>query len=137
MTKKLKNLKTKKVYLDYAATTPVDPRVLKVMRPYLSEKFGNTMSLYGLGQEAKQALEESRETAADLIKAKPEEIIFTSSATESNNLALKGIAFANKSASWRKSGHIIISQIEHPCVMESAKWLEKQGFEITRLKVDK
>ena len=136
------------VYLDYAATTPVDPRVLKTMLPFFSEKFGNTMSLYNLGQEAKQALEESRETISDLIKAKPEEIIFTSSATESNNLALKGIAFANKN----KGGHIIISQIEHPCVMESAKWLEKQGvdelrssspfanarvFEITRLKVDK
>jgi len=121
------------VYLDYAATTPVDPRVLKTMLPFFSEKFGNTMSLYGLGQEAKAALEESREKVADLMRAKSDEIIFTSSATESNNLALKGIAFANKN----KGGHIIISQIEHPCVMESAKWLEKQGFEITRLKVDK
>ena len=128
MTKKLS-----KIYLDYAATTPVDPRVVKVMLPYFSEKFGNTMSLYSLGQEAKQALEESRETISDLIKAKPEEIIFTSSATESNNLALKGIAFANKN----RGKHIIISQIEHPCVMESAKWLEKQGFEITRIPVDK
>ena len=130
------NLHTKQkhtLYFDYAATTPVDPRVLKVMRPYFSEKFGNTMSLYGLGQTAKQALEESRETISDLIKAKPEEIIFTSSATESNNLALKGIAFANKN----KGGHIIISQIEHPCVMESAKWLEKQGFKVTRVPVDK
>jgi len=131
------------VYLDYAATTPVDPRVLKTMLPFFSEKFGNTMSLYGLGQEAKQALEESRETISDLIKAKPEEIIFTGSATESNNLALKGIALARRSfseggfANKNKGGHIIISQIEHPCVMESAKWLEKQGFEITRLKVDK
>ena len=121
------------VYLDYAATTPVDPRVLKTMLPFFSEKFGNTMSLYGLGQEAKAALEESRETISDLIKAKPEEIIFTSSATESNNLALKGVALANKN----KGGHIIISQIEHPCVMESAKWLEKQGFQVSRIPVDK
>ncbi|MFQ6049612.1 MAG: cysteine desulfurase NifS [Candidatus Paceibacterales bacterium] len=123
----------KKIYLDYAATTPVDPRVVKAMLPYFSDKFGNTMSLYGLGQAAKQALEESREQVADLIKAKSTEIIFTSSATESNNLALKGIALANKN----KGRHIIISPIEHPCIMESAKWLESQGFEITKLKVDK
>lgn len=125
--------KTKKIYLDYAATTPVDPRVVKAMSPYFTEKFGNTMSLHSFGQEAKQALEESREAAADLIKAKPDEIIFTSSATESNNLALKGIAFANR----KKGRHIIISSIEHPCIIESAKWLETQGFEITRLSVDK
>ncbi len=124
---------TKKIYLDYAATTPVDPRVAKAMLPYFTEKFGNTMSLHSFGQEARGALEESREVVADLIKAKPNEIIFTSSATESNNLALKGIAFANKN----KGRHIIISSIEHPCVMESAKWLETQGFKITRLPVDK
>lgn len=121
------------IYFDYAATTPVDPRVLRAILPYFSEKFGNTMSLYSLGQEAKQALEESREVVADLIAAEPNEIVFTGSATESNNLALKGIAFANKN----RGRHIIISQIEHPCVMESAAFLEKQGFEITRLKVDK
>jgi len=119
--------------MDYAATTPVDPRVVKAMLPYLSKKFGNTMSLHSFGQEAKQALEESREVVANLMGAKPNEIIFTSSATESNNLALKGIAFANK----EKGRHIIISQIEHPCIMESARWLETQGFEVTRLKVDK
>ena len=128
-----KNLK--KIYFDYAATTPVDPRVTKVMLPYLTEKFGNTMSLHSFGQEAKQALEESREVAASLIKAKPSEIIFTSSATESNNLALKGVALARRSLGG--GGHIIISQIEHPCIIESAKWLETQGFEITRLPVDK
>ena len=122
-----------KIYMDYAATTPVDPRVLKAMLPYFSEKFGNTMSLHFFGQEAKEALEESREVIADLIEAKPSEIIFTSSATESNNLALKGIALANRD----RGRHIIISPIEHACVMESAKWLESQGFEITRLKVDK
>ena len=123
----------KKIYLDYAATTPVDSRVLKAMLSYLSEKFGNTMSLHSFGQEAKEALEESREVVANLMGAKPKEIIFTSSATESNNFVLKGIAFANK----EKGNHIIISSIEHDCVMESAKWLESQGFEITRLKVDK
>ncbi len=125
--------KNKKIYLDYAATTPVDPRVVKAMLPYFNKQFGNTMSLHGFGQEAKQALEESREQVANLIGAKSNEIIFTSSATESNNLALKGIAFANGT----KGKHIIISSIEHPCIMESAEWLEKQGFEITRLPVDK
>jgi len=128
MTKKIK-----RIYLDYAATTPVDPRVLKAMKPYFSEKFGNTMSLHSFGQEAKTALEESREIVANLMGAKPSEVIFTSSATESNNLALKGVALANKN----KGRHIIISSIEHACVVESAKWLEKQGFEVTRLKVDK
>ena len=120
-----------KIYLDYASTTPVDKRVLKAMLPYFSEKFGNTMSLHSWGQEAKEALEESRDVVAHLIGAKAEEIIFTSSATESNNLTLKGIAFA------AKKGHIIISQIEHPCVLEAALWLEKRGFEITRLAPDK
>lgn len=123
----------KKIYLDYAATTPVDPRVLKTMLPYFSEKFGNTMSLHFFGQEAKEVLEKSREAVADLIKAKAKEIIFTSSATESNNLALKGIALANKN----KGRHIIISSIEHSCIMETAKWLETQGFKITRLPVNK
>ncbi len=125
--------KTKKIYLDYAATTPVDPRVVKAMSPYFTEKFGNTMSLHTFGQEAKGALEESREKVASLMGAKPNEIIFTSSATESNNLALKGTVFANR----KKGKHIIISSIEHPCIMESAKWLEVQGFEITRLPVNK
>ena len=123
----------RKVYMDYAATTPVDPRVVEAMLPFFNEKFGNTMSLHRIGQEAKFALEESRETIAKAIHAENEEIFFTSSATESNNLALKGIAFANR----KKGKHIIISQIEHPSVMESSKWLEGQGFEVTRLPVDK
>ena len=123
----------KRIYLDYAATTPVDKRVVKAMLPYLAENFGNTMSLHSFGQTAKLALEQSRQQVADLISAEPNEIIFTSSATESNNLILKGIAFANKN----KGNHIIISSIEHPCIVESAKWLEKQGFEITKLPVDK
>ncbi len=125
--------KNKRIYFDYAATTPIDPQVVKAMLPYLKEKFGNTMSLHSFGQEVKEALEKSRKTVADLMKAKSKEIIFTSSATESNNLALKGIASANK----KKGRHFIISSIEHPCIMESAKWLESQGFKITRLPVDK
>lgn len=123
----------KKIYMDYAATTSVDPRVVKVMLPYFTKKFGNTMSLHSFGQEAKLALEKSRKAVADLIGAKPNEIILTSSATESNNLVLKGVAFANK----QKGQHIIISLIEHPCIMEAAKWLETQGFKITHLAVDK
>lgn len=123
----------KKIYLDYAATTPVDQRVLRTIIPYFSEKFGNTASLHSFGDEAKKALEKNREIIARALGARANEIIFTSSATESNNLALKGIAFANKN----KGRHIIISSIEHPCIMESAKWLESQGFEITTLKVDK
>jgi cysteine desulfurase len=122
------------VYLDYAATTPVDKRVKKAMEPYFTEKFGNTMSLHFFGQEAKLALENSRQILADAINADLNEIIFTGSATESNNLALKGPAFAKASAG---KNHIIISSIEHPCIVESAKWLKKQGFEITELSVDK
>jgi len=123
----------KRIYLDYAATTPLDARVEKAMKPYLSKSFGNTMSLHNFGQEAKLVLEESREEVASLMGANPGEIFFTGSATESNNLALKGVAFANKN----KGKHIIISAIEHPCVLESARWLKSQGFEVTKVGVDK
>lgn len=122
-----------KVYMDYAATTPVDPRVVKAMLPYFTKKFGNTMSLHSFGREAKKALEDAREKVAKLMGADAERVIFTSSATESNNLTLKGIAFANK----KKGKHIIVSSIEHHCVLDSAHWLEKNGFEVTYLPVDK
>ena len=122
-----------RVYLDYAATTPLDPKVLEAMKPYFYKKFGNSMSLHSFGLEAKQALEESRETVAKFMNAKAEEIVFTGSATESINFVLKGIAFANK----EKGKHIITSSIEHHAVLESCKWLEKQGFKITYLPVDK
>lgn len=128
---------TRKIYLDYAATTSVDPRVKRAMLPFFDKKFGNTMSLHSFGQEAKYALEESRQEIANLIGAKSEEIIFTSSATESNNLTLKGVAFASLRSRSRFVKHIIISSIEHPCIVESARWLEKQGFKITRLPVNK
>jgi len=127
-------MKIIKTYLDYAATTPVDPRVLKAMLPYFTEKFGNSVSLHTFGQEAKKALEKTRLIMAKALNAKDKnEIIFTSSATESNNLAIKGIAFANQN----KGKHIIISSIEHSCVLNSAQWLEKQGFKVTKVKVDK
>jgi len=122
----------RKVYLDYAATTPVDPRVLEAMKPYFYKKFGNSMSLHSFGLEAKQALEESRETVTKFMNANSEEVIFTGSATESINSVIKGIAFANK----EKGKHIITSAIEHHAVLESCKWLEEQGFEITYLPVD-
>ncbi len=120
------------VYMDYAATTPVDPRVLKAMKPYFNKKYGNTMSLHKQGREAKEALEESRNAVAALMNAEPNETIFMGSATESSNTVLKGIAYANK----KKGKHIIVSAIEHNCVLEPARWLEKQGYEITRLPVD-
>lgn len=123
----------KTVYLDYAATTPVDPRVLAAMLPYFSRKYGNSMSLHSFGQEAYSALEKSRQTVADFIHAAPEEIIFTSSATESNNLAMKGLA----GVYGRKKNHIIISKIEHDCVLESARNLKSHGFTVTELSVDK
>jgi cysteine desulfurase len=122
-----------RVYMDYAATTPVDPRVFTAMKPYFTKKFGNTMSLHSKGREAKEALEESRSKISSLLKCKNNELIFTGSATESTNTVLKGIAYANR----KKGKHIVVSQIEHHCVLEPAHWLEKQGFEITYLPVDK
>ena len=122
-----------RVYMDYAATTPVDPRVLEAMKPYFSEKYGNSVSLHKQGREAKEALEQSRKTIAAMMNAKPNELIFMGSTTESTNMALKGIAFANR----KKGKHIVTAKIEHHCVLEPARWLEKQGFEITRLPVDK
>ncbi|MBN2202809.1 MAG: cysteine desulfurase NifS [Candidatus Aenigmarchaeota archaeon] len=123
----------KKIYLDYAATTPVDQRVLEEMKPYFNKDFGNTMSVHSSGRAAKSAIDDARERVAKLMGAKPLRIIFTGSATESNNTVLKGIAFANKD----KGNHIITSKIEHDCVLNSARWLEKRGFKVTYLDVDK
>ena len=123
----------KKVYLDYAATTPVDPEVLAAMQPYFFEKFGNPSSLHAYGQEAKKAVEDSRQTLAEFINAKPEEIVFTSGGTESDNFALLGVAYALE----KKGNHIITSVIEHHAVIEPAKLLEKRGFKVTYLSVDK
>jgi len=122
----------KTVYLDNAATTAVAPEVFAAMEPYFSVKYGNASSLHSMGNEAKRGLEESRAKVAEFLKADPSEIIFTSGATEANNLAVKGTAMANRT----KGKHVITSRIEHPCVMESCKWLEKQGFEVTYLPVD-
>ncbi|MFH0826568.1 MAG: cysteine desulfurase NifS [Candidatus Omnitrophota bacterium] len=123
----------KNIYLDYAATAPCDPEVLKAMEPFFFEKFGNASSIYALGQEAKKAIEDSRAHLADFLGADPSEIIFTSGGTESNNAAIKGIAYALKD----KGDHIITSAIEHHAVLEPCKFLEKQGFKITRVNVNK
>ncbi len=123
----------KRVYLDYASTTPTDERVVEAMKPYFSEKFGNPTSFYSFAQEAKEAVDKARTEVAGLINAKPDEIIFTSSGTEACNLAVKGTAFRNKN----KGKHIIASSVEHFAVLESLKWLEKHGFEITYLPCDK
>jgi cysteine desulfurase len=122
----------KRIYLDYAATTPTDPRVLAAMQPYFSEKYGNPSSLHSFGQEAKTAVENARGQVAKLLGCSAEEVVFTSGGTESDNFALEGIAFANEN----KGNHIIISAIEHHAVTECAEFLKKRGFEITFLPVD-
>lgn len=123
----------RKTYLDNAATTPLLPEVLEAMLPYLKEVYGNPQSIHNWGDEAREAIEDARGLVASLIGAKPEEVIFTSSGTESNNFAIKGLAMAQQS----KGKHIVISSIEHFSVMHSARTLEKAGFEITPVPVDK
>jgi len=121
------------VYLDYQAAKPVDPEVFEEMTPYFSEKFANASSLHTDGDIATEALEASRKQVAEFIHAEdPNEIIFTSGATESNNLALIGYAMRNK----KKGNHIIISEIEHISILNIAKYLEKNGFEVSRVPVD-
>ncbi|MEI7907274.1 MAG: IscS subfamily cysteine desulfurase [Bacteroidota bacterium] len=121
------------VYMDYHATTPVDARVLDAMMPFFSEHFGNAASLqHRFGWIAKESVDIARKKIADAINAQPKEIIFTSGATESNNCAVKGAAEANRS----KGNHIITTQIEHSCVMESCRRLERNGFSVTYLPVD-
>jgi cysteine desulfurase len=121
-----------KIYLDNAATTQVDERVVLSMLPYYSEEYGNASSLHSFGTHAKEILDRSRKKLASFIGAEPDEIVFTSGGTEANNLALKGIAFANRS----KGNHIIVSAIEHDCILNACKWLESQGFYVTYLPVD-
>ena len=122
----------KKIYLDYAATTPTDPRVVETMLPYFTKSFGNPSSIHSFGQEAKKAIEEARDKVANLIGAKSEEIVFTSGGTEADNFALKGVAFANE----KRGNHIVTTAIEHHAVIEACKFLEKRGFKVTYLPVD-
>lgn len=118
--------------MDHSATTPVAAEVLEAMIPFFSDKFGNASSLHAFGREAKEALEESRQRLARLLNADPEEIVFTSGGTESDNLALRGIAYKN-----RNSGrHIITSCIEHPAILETCRSLEQEGFSVTYLPVN-
>jgi cysteine desulfurase len=126
-------LAVRNVYLDHAATTPAHPKVVEAMMPYFTDKFGNPSNLHDRGREAKNAIEEARTKTAALIGARPEEIYFTSSGAESNNLALKGLAQANR----QKGSNIIVSQIEHFSILHPAKTLEKSGFTVTYLPVDK
>jgi len=121
-----------RIYLDYAATTPTHPEVVKTMLPYFTDAFGNPSSIYSYGQEAKGAIEEARVKVADLISARNEEIIFTSGGTEADNFALKGVAYANEN----RGNHIITSSIEHHAVIETCKFLERSGFRVTYLPVD-
>ncbi len=123
----------KEIYMDHVATNPLHPEVLDAMMPYFREQYGNPLSLYELGINAREAIEKARAETAALINANPNEIIFTSNGAESNNYALKGIAFANQS----RGKHIIVSRIEHHSVLNSARFLEKSGFAVTYLPVDK
>ena len=123
----------KRIYLDNAATTSIDNLVLKEIMPYLSDNYGNASSLHYYGTAVKEVIQSSRKKIANYINASPEELIFTGSGTEANNFALKGIAFANR----EKGNHIIVSSIEHDCVLNACYWLEKQGLYITFLPVDK
>ena len=122
-----------RIYLDYAATTPCDPIILKAMEPYFFEKFGNASSIHGFGQEAKKALEDSRETLANFLGANSDEIVFTSGGSESDNNAIFGVAEALE----KKGKHIITSVIEHHAISEPCKFLEKKGFKVSYIKVDK
>jgi cysteine desulfurase len=123
----------RRVYLDTIATTPVLPEVVDAMIPYLGEVYGNPQSLHDWGDQAREAMEKAREQVGMLINANPEEIIFTSSGTEANNLAIKGLAQAQAS----KGKHIIVSAIEHFSVLHATRTLEKAGYEVTEIPVDK
>lgn len=130
----------KKIYLDYAATTPVDKEVLKEMLPYFSERFGNAMSIHSFGQEALRAVDAAREKIAKFFGATSSEIIFTSGATESNNLTVKGVlrAYYSNAKNAKKKPHIITSAFEHHCVLDSCKAVEKENLaEVTYLKPGK
>ncbi|NLV72675.1 MAG: cysteine desulfurase NifS [Actinobacteria bacterium] len=120
------------IYLDHASTTPVDPEVLEIMRPWFTEEFGNPSTVYSLGLASAQAVQQARESIAETIGAEPEEICFTSGGTEADNWALLGTADACQ----KKGRHLITSAIEHHAVLETVEHLEKRGYEVTRLPVD-
>ena len=119
------------IYIDHSATSPVDPEVFEAMKPYFTDSFGNASTLYSLGREGKKAMESAREEVASIIGAETKEIIFTSGGTESDNIAILGAAYKLK----KKGNHIITSDIEHPAVDETCRYLEKNGFTVTYLPV--
>ena len=121
-----------RVYMDNAATTPVSPAVLEKMLPYFSECYGNANSIHSTGLDARKALNAARKKVATALNCNPEEVYFTSGGSESDNWALKGVAFANR----KKGNHIITTAIEHHAILHTCEWLEKQGFEITYVPVD-
>lgn len=123
-----------KVYLDHSATSGVDERVIDAMLPFFNKKYGNASSLHKMGQTAHDALDKAREKIADVLHCNTEEIIFTSGGTESNNTAIKGIAFSQFKK--KEKSHIIVSQIEHDCVLNTCKWLETMGFDVDYIPVD-
>lgn len=123
-----------RVYLDHSATTPLDPRVLEAMMPYLGPVFGNPASLHAFGQEAEAAVDRARSTVARLLGCQPHEVVFTSGGTESNNAAVKGVLLALQR---RGKGHVVISSVEHPSVREPVRqWARLLGMEVTELPVD-
>lgn len=122
----------KRIYLDNAASTPTDPLVVETMARYSDACFGNASSMHSHGTRAKEVLEDARARLATMLNCQPEELYFTSGGTESNNWAIKGFAFANRS----KGNHIIISAIEHDCILNACRWLQEQGFRITMLSVN-
>jgi len=126
----------KPIYFDYNATTPVHPEVVEIMNQYFLKNFGNAGSVHEFGLNAHDALDHARNISANFIKAKPIEIIFTSGGSESNNMALQGVLYKQKELHPKTRPHLIIDTIEHPAVWETANFLEKEGFEITRLSVD-
>ena len=121
---------TRRVYLDHNASTPVHPDVVAEMAPYFTEYFGNPSSVHAFGREAREGLDGARDRIADFLGVAPEEILFSSGGTESDNVAVKGLAFA------RGRGHLVTSRIEHQAVLRSCQWLETQGFAVTYLPVD-
>jgi cysteine desulfurase len=120
------------VYMDHAATTPLDPRVLDVMLPYLREEFGNPSGLYGVAREAQKAVNGARRVVADVLGCSPEEVVFTSGGTESDNTALKGAASALR----EKGNHVVTSAVEHHAVLQTCRFLERHGYDGTYLPVD-
>ena len=126
----------KRIFMDNASTTKVDKEVIKAMLPIFSENYGNPYSIHRHGREARELLEQSREGVAEVLHARNDEIIFTSGGTESDNIAIKGVAYENKNKRGSKGPHIITSAIEHPAVLETAIHLEKQGFKVKYLPVD-